>query len=1196
MTTQYTPTLKLALPVTGELSGTWGDVVNDNITSMIEQAIAGLVTINTWTGNAHTLTTANGTTSESRCAMLVAATGAGGTALTGAGEILCPAAAKLYVLQNTTAFAITLKTSAGTGVAVAAGNTSFLFCDGTNVNACVTTIVDGNITGNLTVGGNATINGNTTLGNATSDTITATARFNTDLVPSTDNARDLGSVANSWKDLYIDGTAYLALVDINGGTIDGVSIGATTAATLINVDNLRLDGNTISSTDTNGNIVIAPNGTGDVQLDADTVRVGDSGAAATLTSNGAGALTVTTGGAADLTLSTNSGTTSGTVVIANGANGNITLTPDGTGDVILSADRVQIGDSNTDTTLTTNGTGSLNLTTNNGTNSGTIQIAQGVNGNITLTPNGTGSVSVPKLVWSNGTATRVPYLTTGGQFTDSANLTFNGTDLTVSGAVNAGSINATTLDLTNLEVTNIKAKDGTAAMTIADSTGAVAVSTNMTIGNATSDTLTVTSTVTSNLIFTDNTYDIGASGATRPRSLFLGTNLTVGSLTSTRVPYASTAGLLVDSANMTFNGTRLTVADLADSGLTSGRVTYASAGGALVDSSALTFDGATLGVNGVSVGRGAGAVATNTVVGNTALAVNTTGSRNTAVGYFAALYATGSSNTAIGISALNGASGTATGNGNTAIGDAALTSNTSGSSNTAIGALALSSNTSGSNNVAVGLNAAYYMRSSDNMAVGDFAMRGSTTPANNIGYQNTAVGRYTMYLLTSGVVNTAVGDQALYSVTSGGTNTAVGAGALYANSTAGQNTALGYQAGFNGTTFGATGGQNVFIGYQSGYNTNHSRHTIVGWGAGNGVTTGDRITAFGHQAGSACTGSFNTFIGGAAGRDQTSGTANSYIGESAGYLMTTGSKNTILGGYGGNQGGLDIRTASNNIVLSDGDGAPRFVVNGTTQNTSLPGGSGAYNSSSGTFDSTLQIGSNLQLMSFASGANTQCQFGSNVYYNGAYRAIAGGAGSSKLFIGAAGVFEFAGANALTSAGDPITYTVTLTCAGLAQTVALQGGTSVTGTGITFPGTQFASSNANTLDDYEEGTWTPSFGFSTSGSAIYSTQSGSYVKVGSLVTVSAIIVLSNRSTASGSVFVDLPFNCKGTGPINYWTMYYSSNNITLTGYDISGQIGGGIVNRLNFYNQISAGSKTSLDAGQFSNSTELIFTCTYQTSP
>ncbi len=44
-------------------------------------------------------------------------------------------------------------------------------------------------------------------------------------------------------------------------------------------------------------------------------------------------------------------------------------------------------------------------------------------------------------------------------------------------------------------------------------------------------------------------------------------------------------------------------------------------------------------------------------------------------------------------------------------------------------------------------------------------------------------------------------------------------------------------------------------------------------------------------------------------------------------LMTTGSKNSIFGAYNGNQGGLDIRTASNNIVLSDGDGNPRAYWN-----------------------------------------------------------------------------------------------------------------------------------------------------------------------------------------------------------------------------------------------------------------------------
>jgi hypothetical protein len=50
----------------------------------------------------------------------------------------------------------------------------------------------------------------------------------------------------------------------------------------------------------------------------------------------------------------------------------------------------------------------------------------------------------------------------------------------------------------------------------------------------------------------------------------------------------------------------------------------------------------------------------------------------------------------------------------------------------------------------------------------------------------------------------------------------------------------------------------------------------------------------------------------------------------SGYLVTTGAKNTILGRYSGNQGGLDIRTASNYIVISDGDGNPRMYSTGSS--------------------------------------------------------------------------------------------------------------------------------------------------------------------------------------------------------------------------------------------------------------------------
>ena len=161
---------------------------------------------------------------------------------------------------------------------------------------------------------------------------------------------------------------------------------------------LDVNGNDIVST-SNADIDIVPNGTGDVVLAADTVKVGDSGAAATLTSNGAGTLTVTTGGTENLVLSTNSGTNSGTITITDGANNNIDIAPNGTGDVTLQADTVQIGDNNADATLTTQGTGDLILNTNNGTNAGNITLADGANGNIDVSTNGTGYIKFNDLAY-----------------------------------------------------------------------------------------------------------------------------------------------------------------------------------------------------------------------------------------------------------------------------------------------------------------------------------------------------------------------------------------------------------------------------------------------------------------------------------------------------------------------------------------------------------------------------------------------------------------------------------------------------------------------------------------------------------------------------------------------------------------------------------------------------------------------------
>jgi len=84
--------------------------------------------------------------------------------------------------------------------------------------------------------------------------------------------------------------------------------------------NLDCNGNDIVST-SNADIDIIPNGTGDVNLGADTVQVGDNDANATITTQGTG----------DLILNTNNGTNSGNVTIADGADGDITISPDGTG-------------------------------------------------------------------------------------------------------------------------------------------------------------------------------------------------------------------------------------------------------------------------------------------------------------------------------------------------------------------------------------------------------------------------------------------------------------------------------------------------------------------------------------------------------------------------------------------------------------------------------------------------------------------------------------------------------------------------------------------------------------------------------------------------------------------------------------------------------------------------------------------------
>ena len=90
-----------------------------------------------------------------------------------------------------------------------------------------------NASGTVTANGSFVANGDVDLGNATSDTVTVTGRFDSDLVPSTDGARDLGSSTLEWKDLFLDGTAHVDTLDVdaNAGIIGNATVGGTLGVT-----------------------------------------------------------------------------------------------------------------------------------------------------------------------------------------------------------------------------------------------------------------------------------------------------------------------------------------------------------------------------------------------------------------------------------------------------------------------------------------------------------------------------------------------------------------------------------------------------------------------------------------------------------------------------------------------------------------------------------------------------------------------------------------------------------------------------------------------------------------------------------------------------------------------------------------------------------------------------------------------------
>ena len=307
-------------------------------------------------------------------------------------------------------------------------------------------IITSNGTGNLRVGAGANLNFTRASNRAT---FSASNVDTGDLAEFSVNGVDYGfefastrgfNVSTQTQNFNIDGSANgnITLQSNNSGSISliggsSANIGSSLTLTSGNGDAVlrggAAGGQLTLGGASNSNVAIEPSGTGDIQLNADTVRVGDQNTAKTITTWGTG----------NLTINTNSGSSSGSIVLAAGANGNISITPNGTGSIVLDGLNWPQADGTSLQILSTNGAGQLSWRSigsfglNTGINAvqddtaptlgGNLNVNNypivntQTNGDIKLNPSGTGKVKLSNIAYPNTDGSAGQVLRTDGSGT-----------------------------------------------------------------------------------------------------------------------------------------------------------------------------------------------------------------------------------------------------------------------------------------------------------------------------------------------------------------------------------------------------------------------------------------------------------------------------------------------------------------------------------------------------------------------------------------------------------------------------------------------------------------------------------------------------------------------------------------------------------------------------------------------------------
>jgi hypothetical protein len=231
MASTYSPSLRLELIGDGDQSGIWGQTTNNNIGYLLEQSVAGVISIAMADAN-YTLSNFNGVVDEARNQVLVM-TGA----LTATRNVVAPLVEKTYIVKNSTtgSQSIQIIGSSGTGVTIPNGITAYVYCDGTNFyNAISGSVSNFTVNGNLSVTGTTALTGATTLSStlgvsgattlagasATSLSVSGTTTLNTGLTGLGKLTAGVVGTATAGTDYVAPGTAttFTALQTFNGSS------------------------------------------------------------------------------------------------------------------------------------------------------------------------------------------------------------------------------------------------------------------------------------------------------------------------------------------------------------------------------------------------------------------------------------------------------------------------------------------------------------------------------------------------------------------------------------------------------------------------------------------------------------------------------------------------------------------------------------------------------------------------------------------------------------------------------------------------------------------------------------------------------------------------------------------------------------------------------------------------------------------